>query len=236
VFAGDAARAIAFVLPHVRDGFAAGQGAWVMVVLETIIRSVRERGGCGGDEQAALQWWMFGTANFPAISRGLNAFVAAARQWDVQGEVYASVWGRRSGDLGAGVDGGGMKAVVAVAAATAAATTAAAADASAVAAVLGGMGGTYFHNPLRHTFPTACYHQRSRFTFDRAASRASAVRCACVLKSSLVLLKFHCLTVVREAATGGWRLTSKTSASAAGIWCCCATQTPRACGCLGWSE
>ena len=185
VLSGDAARAIAFVLPHVRDGFAAGLGGWVRLVLEMVVRSVRNGGGCGGDGQVALQWWMFVNSNFPAISRGANAFVAAARQWDVHGAVYESVCGRRVDGLGFGTDGGGMKAVAAAAAAAASSAAAAVAEASAAAAAIGGMGGAYFHNPFRHTFPTVSYHQRCRFSFDRGASRVSTVRCAYILETAL---------------------------------------------------
>ena len=36
-----------------------------------------------------------------------------------------------------------------------------------------------FRNPLRHIFPSVSYHQRTRLTFTRGASRISTIRCMC---------------------------------------------------------
>ena len=164
--AGEPERAAAFVVPCVRDAFAAGLGAWVRSLLERIIRALGKTGDFSGNGQAALQWWIFVNANFHVICKDVNSFVAVARQWDVHGIVYESLFGRVK-EISS--DSGGKSKLAAVAAAAASAAAKPFASVTSAAS-------SYLQHPLRHTFPTVSYNQRCRFSFAHEASCLSTFR------------------------------------------------------------
>ncbi len=155
-------------MPYVRDAFAAGLGAWTKCLLEAIVCALKRSGDFSGDGETALQWWIFVKANFPVICEDFNAFVAAARQWDVHGIVYQSMFGRGKDTL---TESGGTTGLAEVVAAAA----------SAAVKPFSGTASTplsYLQYPLRHIFPSVSFHQRCRFSFAREASRLSVFRCA----------------------------------------------------------
>jgi hypothetical protein len=146
-----------------REAFAAGHGSWILFLLELIVHRLIASGGFSSSgDVAAVQWWKFVNSNFAVISKDIAAFDAVAQQWDVRGVVCESVFGRMKE---AQEQAFTRESTVVKAAAAA---TAAANDSRAV-----------FRNPLRHIFPSVSYHQRTRLTFTRAASRISTIRCAC---------------------------------------------------------
>jgi hypothetical protein len=163
--AGDIPRAAAFVVPSVRDAFAAGLGAWAKNLLEMIVFALRKTESFTCDSQAALQWWIFVNSNFPVIFKDFNAFVAVARQWDVHGIVYESLFGRIKESSSTAV---GKMSLAAVATAAASATA---------KPFGGGASSTYLQYPFRHSFPTVSYQQRSRHTSTREISRLPTFRC-----------------------------------------------------------
>jgi hypothetical protein len=127
---------------------------------------MRESGDFNGEGQRVLQWWIFVNANFTSISKDFNAFVAAARQWDVNGVVYESVFGMVKDTS---MNAPGKTSLAAVAVATSSAT-------AKLSASPAGASLTYLQYPQRHSFPTVSYQQRSRFSFARSASHLSTVR------------------------------------------------------------
>jgi hypothetical protein len=165
--AGDTVRAIAFVVPHIRGAFAAGMGGRAKAVLEAIARGVGGTAGCSTGDEALMQWSVFVNANFGVISKEIGIFDAVAQQWDVHGVVYESVCGRK---YEADSEGGCELSLSNAAAAVIAE--------SQLSGGIGSAAAAYFHNPLRHTFPTVSYHQRTRFSYLRGSSRLSVVRCA----------------------------------------------------------
>jgi hypothetical protein len=164
--AGNACRAAAFVIPCVCDAFAAGLGGWIKRLLELIVCAMRESGDFNGEGQRVVQWWIFVNANFTSISKDLNALVAAARQWDVHGVVYESMFGSVK-DMS--MNAPGKNSLAAVAIATSSATVKLSASPT-------GASSTYLQYPQRHSFPTVSYQQRSRFSFARSESHLSTVR------------------------------------------------------------
>lgn len=167
LLAGDAARAVAFVVPHVRDAFTAGQGGWMKSMLQLIVHALKGNCSLGTEGSATLQWWIFVKANFPAISKDVGAFLAVAQQWDVRGVVYQSIFGKKKEVISTA---GGKLSVANVAAA-------AVADVQPSASV-GIAANTYFQNPLRHSFPSVSYHQRTTYHFPWSSSRVIAFRFA----------------------------------------------------------
>jgi hypothetical protein len=177
IFLGNTARAVAFVAPHVRSAFAAGQARLMKSLLGLIAAKLRETGGlssivnslkvaagCNDDGQVALQWWVFINTNFSSISKAINIFDAAAQQWDVQGVVYRELFGGSPTGL-SGSESSGTKSMLEEAVADAKRPIGA--SRSAVA---------YNRNPLRHSFPNVSYNQRNRFSFKRGLSRVSVIR------------------------------------------------------------
>lgn len=134
-------------------------------MLQLIVHDLKENCSLSTEGLATLQWWIFVKANFPAISKDVAAFLAVAQQWDVRGVVYQSMFGKKKEAV---VTAGGKLLVANVAAA-------AVADVQPSGSV-GTAANTYFQNPLRHSFPSVNYHQRTTYYFPRPSPRTNAFR------------------------------------------------------------
>jgi hypothetical protein len=164
VSAGDTSRAVSFVIPCIRDAFAAGYGSWVHSLLAQIVKTYTANSSfLRGEGLDVLQWWMFLNAHSVDISKDIHSYEAHALQWDINSCVYRSLFTQAI----AAMDGGHQLAATQVMQTGTSHKAAAVPTSSYV---------SYFRNALRHCFPSVCFHQRCRLCCAREKSFLTTFR------------------------------------------------------------